>query len=79
MENLVKYKFISGTDEIGFEEIQKIINYLSAPKTEEAILNSLFAAESMTGYQGRTIEALPKERVLKLLEEAGKITLERKD
>ncbi len=47
--------------------------------TEEAILNSLFAAETMTGYQGRTIEALPKERVLKLLEEAGKITLERKD
>ena len=47
--------------------------------TEEAILNSLFAAETMTGYQGHTIEALPKERVLKLLEEAGKITLERKD
>lgn len=47
--------------------------------TEEAILNSLFAAETMTGYQGHTIEALPKERVLKLLDEAGKINLERKD
>lgn len=41
--------------------------------TEEAILNSLFAAKSMTGQQGRTIEALPKETVLKWLKEAGKL------
>ncbi len=41
--------------------------------TEEAILNSLFVAETTTGFKGRSIEALPKERVLKLLEEAKKI------
>jgi len=41
--------------------------------TEEAILNSLFAAETMTGRNGHTIEALPKEKVLKMLREAGKI------
>jgi len=41
--------------------------------TEEAILNSLFAAETMTGRNGHTIEALPKEKVLKMLKEAGKI------
>ncbi len=35
--------------------------------TEEAILNSLFAAESMTGKDGRTIEALPKKEVIQLL------------
>ncbi len=34
--------------------------------TEEAILNSLFMAETMTGHKGRTIEALPIERVLEL-------------
>jgi D-aminopeptidase len=32
--------------------------------TEEAIINSLFAAESMTGKDGRTVEALPKTQVL---------------
>ena len=31
--------------------------------TEEAILNSLFAAETMTGIGGRTVEALPAEKV----------------
>jgi D-aminopeptidase len=35
--------------------------------TEEAIINSLFAAETMTGKDGRKIEALPKEEVIKIL------------
>ena len=34
--------------------------------TEEAVINSLFAAEAMTGHRGR-IEALPIERVLPLI------------
>jgi D-aminopeptidase len=34
--------------------------------TEEAIVNSLFRATTMTG-NGRTIEALPLDKVLKLL------------
>ncbi len=38
--------------------------------TEEAILNSLFAAETMTGHEGRTIEALPVEKVMSLLEQS---------
>jgi D-aminopeptidase len=32
--------------------------------TEEAIINSLFAAETMTGRDGNKVEALPKEKVL---------------
>lgn len=32
--------------------------------TEEAIINSLFAAETMTGKEGRTVDALPKAQVL---------------
>lgn len=35
--------------------------------TEEAIYNSLFMAETMTGRDGRTIEALPLEKVVALL------------
>ncbi len=34
--------------------------------TEEAILNSLVAAETMTGFQGRTVEGLPLEKVQKI-------------
>ncbi|MEO0571525.1 MAG: P1 family peptidase [Bacteroidota bacterium] len=41
--------------------------------TEEAILNSLFAAQSMTGREGHTIEALPKNKVMEFLKAAGKI------
>lgn len=37
--------------------------------TEEAIINSLFAAETMTGYKGLTIKALPVSDVIKLMKE----------
>lgn len=37
--------------------------------TEEAIINSLFAAETMEGKEGRVVEALPKEQVLKWIHE----------
>jgi len=36
--------------------------------TEEAILNSLFMAESMTGAEGRVMESIPVEEVMKILE-----------
>lgn len=35
--------------------------------TEEAILNSLFHAESMTGREGHTADALPVEKVLQII------------
>ena len=41
--------------------------------TEEAILNSLFAGETMVGRDGHKIEALPKEKVLEMLKAAGKM------
>jgi len=41
--------------------------------TEEAIINSLWAAESMTGTSGHSIEALPKPKVIELLKQSGKM------
>lgn len=41
--------------------------------TEEAILNSLFAGETMVGRDGHKIEALPKEKVLEMLKAGGKM------
>ncbi|MEZ4903099.1 MAG: P1 family peptidase [Spirosomataceae bacterium] len=41
--------------------------------TEEAILNSLFAAKTTKGFQGHTIEQLPVEKVLEILKKYGKV------
>lgn len=35
--------------------------------TEEAIVNALVAARTMTGYKGRTVEALPHDRLREIL------------
>jgi D-aminopeptidase len=40
--------------------------------TEEAIVNSLFMAEPMTGVNGARVEALPEEKVLAILERYGR-------
>ena len=39
--------------------------------TEEAILNSLFAAKPVKGYRGHAIEALPVDKVLKIMQKYG--------
>ncbi|EMS34481.1 L-aminopeptidase/D-esterase [Mariniradius saccharolyticus AK6] len=41
--------------------------------TEEAIINSLFAAQDMEGKDGRKIYALPKEKVLEIMRKYGRI------
>jgi D-aminopeptidase len=41
--------------------------------TEEAILNALFAAETMTGRDGHEVQALPVENVIELLRRFGRI------
>lgn len=41
--------------------------------TEEAIYNALFMATTMTGRDGRTIEALPVERVVDILRRRGAV------
>ena len=40
--------------------------------TEEAIINSLFAAETMTGRNGLTIQALPVDRTLEIIKKYRK-------
>lgn len=40
--------------------------------TEEAVLNSLFAAETTSGQEGRKIEELPVKKVMKILREYGR-------
>ncbi len=41
--------------------------------TEEAIINSLFAAKAVTGYDGKVMPGLPIEAVLEMLRQAKKL------
>lgn len=41
--------------------------------TEEAIYNSMFRATTVTGYQGRTVEALPLDCVVELMRRYGRL------
>lgn len=41
--------------------------------TEEAVINSLFAAVTTTGVNGRTVNELPVNKVLELMKQHGKI------
>ena len=40
--------------------------------TEEAIINALVAAETMRGVNGRTIEALPHDRLRAVMKQYGR-------
>jgi D-aminopeptidase len=45
----------------------------TAQATEEAIINALVAAETMTGVDGRTIEALPHGRLKEILKKYNRL------
>ncbi|MDX1427710.1 MAG: P1 family peptidase [Salegentibacter mishustinae] len=59
------------TQEVVSNDLMSPLFMAAIEATEEAILNSLFMAETTTGFQGRTIKAIPKEEVLQYLKEAG--------
>lgn len=61
-----------------FDEVKVLRNDTVSPlfmaaieATEEAIINSLFAAQTMTGNQGHRVGQLPVEKVVDFLKKAG--------
>jgi D-aminopeptidase len=40
--------------------------------TEEAVVNALFTAETTAGRDGNALHALPRDRVLEMLDRAGR-------
>jgi len=63
-------------DLVTFVQDESLLNPLfraTADAVEEAILNSLFKAETMTGKDGRTIQSLPIDQVVHILKQRGKI------
>jgi D-aminopeptidase len=47
--------------------------------TEEAVLNALVAAETMTGRDGRTVEALPHDFLVEIMAQYGRTRSARRD
>jgi L-aminopeptidase/D-esterase-like protein len=45
----------------------------TAQATEEAIVNALIAAETMTGINGNKVYALPEDRLLEVLRKHGRL------
>ena len=75
-ENLIPY-----SSDSAFNETKVLRNDAISPlflatieATEEAILNSLFAAETMTGKDGREIKSIPIDEILKIMKKYNKIT-----
>ena len=46
--------------------------------TEEAVYNSMFQATTVTGVEGRRREAIPLDRVVKILKRYGVMNLQRR-
>ena len=68
-ENRIPYKIESDLLEkkVVPNDLMSPIFMAAIEATEEAILNSLFMAETMTGFKARSIKALPMEKVLPIL------------
>ncbi|UWX54022.1 P1 family peptidase [Maribacter litopenaei] len=73
--NRIPYKSISSLDSFKIlrnDEMSPLF-LATIEATEEAILNSLFAAKTQIGRQGHTIEALPLDEVIPLMKKYNRI------
>jgi D-aminopeptidase len=75
-----KENFIDESDKSLFYNSETVKNDNVSPlflavieATEEAIINSLFAAKTMTGRDGNEIRSLPVERVIEIMKKYNKI------
>jgi L-aminopeptidase/D-esterase-like protein len=48
--------------------------FASAYASEEAIINSMIAGESMVGYRGMSIDALPHDKLVEILKQYSRLT-----
>lgn len=55
-------------EQVKNETIDSLL-YAVSEATEEAILNAMCMAETLTGYMGRRVDALPLDKVQRLLDQ----------
>ena len=74
-QNLIAYESQSPLDSTTYLRNDEMTPLFMATieATEEAIINSLFAAQSMTGRNGNSVEALPIEQIVELLRKYGRL------
>ncbi|MTI26717.1 P1 family peptidase [Fulvivirga kasyanovii] len=75
-----KDNFVPNSEESMFYKSEVLSNEAMSPlflatieATEEAILNSLFAAQTITGRDNHTIKALPVEQVVEIMKKYNKV------
>ena len=68
-------------DREGLQDVEMLPNDAISPlflataqATEEAIVNAMVAAETMTGINGNTVHALPHDRLIDVLKKYGRIS-----
>lgn len=71
---------MNGTSQTNVSEVKMLSNDAIDPlllatvqATEEAIVNALVAAETMTGINGNTVYALPHDRLIEVLRKYGRL------
>jgi L-aminopeptidase/D-esterase-like protein len=63
---------ISQVEALSNDHLDPIL-FASAYATEEAIINAMTAAESMTGREGMTVKALPTDELMNILKRHGRV------
>ena len=73
--NLVPYEPASRTRRVELltDDAVSPLFLAAVESVEEAILNSLLRATTVTGHRGRTVEAIPIDRLREILDDAGRI------
>jgi D-aminopeptidase len=70
----IALEIVAETSQNGDGQIIDALFAATVEATEEAILNALFRATTVTGRDGHTREALPLDRVGEILMAAGRLT-----
>ena len=71
-ENLITSQNVKYTSTVLKNDDMSGLFLATIEATSEAIWNSLFAAEDMTGYKNQTVKAIDKEKAAKLILKAQK-------
>ncbi len=75
-----KDNFVPYSEDSMLNEKKELMNYAMSPlflatieATEEAVLNSLFAAETMIGRDGNEIKSIPIDKIIEIMKKYNKI------
>ena len=71
-EERFRQRRVGRLGEVAHEEVLDALFEAAVDATEEALVNQLVAAKTMTGADGVTVYGLPHERLIALLKKYGR-------